>query len=267
MELYAALTPEQWQAPTVCAGWTVKDVASHLLDTDLRKLSAGRDGYRRPPEKLFNGYEGLVTYLNDLNQDWVRATRRLSPAVLMELQALSGPQVVAYWHAIDMNAAAPYGVAWAGEETSLNWFDCAREYTERWHHQQQIRDAVGAKPLTGRKWLNPILETFAHALPVAYRGIPAERGTRVAFEFTGDAGGTWTIEGTESGWKLYEDRGDGAAATVKTDDDTAWRIFTKGIGQQEAKARTQVEGRADLGEPFLRALAVIALRSEDKPQS
>ena len=38
---------------------------------------------------------------------------------------------------------AIFSVAWAGESESENWFDVARDYTERWHHQQQIRDAVG----------------------------------------------------------------------------------------------------------------------------
>ena len=31
----------------------------------------------------------------------------------------------------------------AGEAVSANWFDVAREFTERWHHQQQIRLAIG----------------------------------------------------------------------------------------------------------------------------
>ncbi len=29
----AALTPEQWRAPTACAGWDVHDVVAHLVDT------------------------------------------------------------------------------------------------------------------------------------------------------------------------------------------------------------------------------------------
>lgn len=267
MELYKTLTAEQWEAPTVCPGWTVKDIASHLLDTDLRKLSAGRDRFRRPPEKPFTDPQSLIDYLNDLNGSWVRATRRLSPAVLMELQALSGPQVVRYWHGVDMEATAPFPVGWAGEDSSQNWFDCAREYTERWHHQQQIRDAVGAKPLTGKKWLAPNLATFVRALPVAYRSTQAAEGTRIAFEFSGEAGSEWTLERGEHHWTLYEGRGEGAAASVTTDADTAWRIFTKGITQRQAEARTRVEGHGALREPFLRALAIMASRLEDQPQA
>jgi hypothetical protein len=44
-----------------------------------------------------------------------------------------------------------FSVARAGEEASLNWFNIAREYSERSLHQQQIREAVGAPGLTGRE--------------------------------------------------------------------------------------------------------------------
>jgi hypothetical protein len=43
---------------------------------------------------------------------------------------------------LDPLAPAAFAVSWAGEETSSNWFDTARELTERWHHQQQIRLAT-----------------------------------------------------------------------------------------------------------------------------
>ncbi len=29
--LLRTLTPEQWRAPSLCAGWTVHDVVAHLL--------------------------------------------------------------------------------------------------------------------------------------------------------------------------------------------------------------------------------------------
>ncbi len=44
LDLLRSLSPEDWRRPTVCSAWSVKDIASHLLDGDLRRLSAGRDG-------------------------------------------------------------------------------------------------------------------------------------------------------------------------------------------------------------------------------
>jgi uncharacterized protein (TIGR03083 family) len=43
VELLASLGAEQWQAPTVCLGWSVKDIALHLLGDDIGLLSRRRD--------------------------------------------------------------------------------------------------------------------------------------------------------------------------------------------------------------------------------
>jgi uncharacterized protein (TIGR03083 family) len=31
-DMFAALTPGQWRTPSLCAGWTVREVAAHLLE-------------------------------------------------------------------------------------------------------------------------------------------------------------------------------------------------------------------------------------------
>ena len=84
----------------------------------------------------------LGAYIDRLNAEGVAVYRRLSPAVLIALMEIACKQLADYHAARDPFAMAPYGVSWAGEEKSANWFDTAREYTERWHHQQQIRLAV-----------------------------------------------------------------------------------------------------------------------------
>lgn len=45
----ATLTPEQWQAPTLCAGWSVKDVVAHMISYEelsafglLKRFAKGR---------------------------------------------------------------------------------------------------------------------------------------------------------------------------------------------------------------------------------
>lgn len=45
IELLSSLTPDEWNAQTVAKRWKVKDVASHLLDGNLRGLSITRDHY------------------------------------------------------------------------------------------------------------------------------------------------------------------------------------------------------------------------------
>ena len=47
--LLRGLAPEEWERPTVAGAWRVRDVVAHLLDGDLRKLSAYGDGHLPPP--------------------------------------------------------------------------------------------------------------------------------------------------------------------------------------------------------------------------
>ena len=45
LALLRGLTPADWERPTVAGSWRVRDVAAHLLDVSLRKLSFQRDGH------------------------------------------------------------------------------------------------------------------------------------------------------------------------------------------------------------------------------
>ncbi|PWT89824.1 MAG: hypothetical protein C5B56_06485 [Proteobacteria bacterium] len=258
LELLRSLTPDQWQSPTVCAEWAVRDIVAHLLDVDIRRLSLLRDGLDLgPPDVPIYGYRGLVDYLNRLNADWVKAARRMSPRVLIDLLALTGPQVASYVEELDPEAPARFSVAWAGEDVSPNWFDVGRDYTERWHHQQQIRDAVGAPGLTRREWLFPVLDLFMRSVPFTYRNEPAPAGTVIDFKIHGPAGGAWSLR-LEDSWNLFRGSAAEPSCAIRLDQDTAWRMFTKGIPAGEAARRATVEGTALLARPFLGSLAVMA---------
>lgn len=255
--LLSGLSDEEWSRPAVKA-WTVRDVAAHLLDGDVRQLSFRRDGMApAPPDRAIEGYGDLVDYLDHLNAVWVDAARRISPRLLVQLHALTGTEVSRLFEGMDPWGPALWPVAWAGEETSANWMDAAREYTERWHHQQQIRDATGRPPLTGREWLHPVLDAFVRALPHAYRDVAAEPGAAVLLAVGGEAGDDWTLLRGEAGWTLHAGRAPQPAATVAMDADTAWRLFTKGLPREEAERRVRIEGEHRLGEPVLGTLAIM----------
>jgi uncharacterized protein (TIGR03083 family) len=175
--LLGSLEAADWERPTLAGAWRVRDVAAHLLDGDLRKLSFHRDGHAPPaPAVPISSERELTAYIDQLNASGVEAARRLSPRLLTRLLAVSGPEVAAFVESLDPQGQALFPVAWAGEEVSLHWMDTGREYTERWHHQQQIREATGRAGLLGREWLRPVLEISLRALPHAYRGVEAEVG-------------------------------------------------------------------------------------------
>lgn len=258
MNLLRNLEQGDWERPTACSLWSVKDIVTHLLDSCLRRLSFGRDHFDLAPDRALESYADLVAYLNHLNAEWVAATRRLSPGVLMDLMDLAVPQLYAYFRSLDPHAEARFGVAWAGEQRSANWFDIGREYTERWLHQQQIREAVGAGLLSQRKWLNPALDIFVRALPYTYRGVEATPWSRIQLEITGEAGGIWTLERHRERWALFAGSEPGPAVRVTLAQDVAWKLFSKGLSPAAASKSIRIEGDQRLGRPLLGSLAVMA---------
>ncbi|WP_426059737.1 maleylpyruvate isomerase N-terminal domain-containing protein [Hymenobacter sp. B1770] len=257
-ELLRSLSPADWQRPTLARQWTVKDVAAHLLDGNLRTLSMLRDGYFGEAPDDPNSYQGILTFLNRLNADWVRAARRLSPVVLIELLAQSGAEYIEYLNSLDPFAPATFAVAWAGETESRNWFHIAREYTEKWHHQQQIHAAVGGPGLLTPELFGPFAETILRGLPHAYRHMPAPEGTVVHVHITTSLGGTWQLRKGQAGWDLQAPDAAAPAAMVSLSPDVAWQLFTKGMSPAEARPHVQLAGSLLLGEAALGLLAVMA---------
>lgn len=255
--LLRSLGPDAWKAPTIAGDWRVRDVAAHLLDGELRKLSVLRDGHRlTPPVEALTSPGGLTAWLNALNAEGVRAAERLSPRVITDILEFTGTQHAALVASIDPMAPAVFPVAWAGESESRHWMDTGREFTERWHHQQQIREAVGAPLLNARRWLFPTLEISVRALPVTYRDVAAADGASVCFEVTGEAGGTWTLLHRGGAWSLFAGAFGAPAARVTLDADAAWRLFFKAL-RPDAEGRVAIEGDVALGRVCLASRAVM----------
>jgi hypothetical protein len=82
LEVLRSLTTQEWEAQTIAPQWNVKDVAAHLLDTQLRKLSIVRDSYVDETPIIHSPAE-LVALVNRLNERGVQLYRRVSPQVLI----------------------------------------------------------------------------------------------------------------------------------------------------------------------------------------
>ncbi len=254
--LLASLTPEEWELPTVAEGWTVRDVALHLLGGDVGILSRQRDGYA-PPGPPIESWDELVAFINHLNDTWLQGARRISPRLLVDLLRFTGEQVSDHFRSLDPHALGG-AVSWAGPDPAPVWLDLAREYTERWHHQQHIRAAVGKPGLTGPRYLAPVLDTFVRALPHTFRDVPAGDGTLVALTIAGDAGGRWFLLREEGKWTLYLGVAQPLDAETILPQETAWRLFTKGISKSEAEAQATLLGDSSLALKLFDTVSIIA---------
>jgi hypothetical protein len=262
ISLLKSLTPEDWEKPTVARLWKVRDVAAHLLDGNIRVISMYRDGHFTAPDREIDGYNDLVAYLNQLNADWVKACKRMSPGLLTELLESTGKQYSEIMSRQDLEADAAFSVSWAGESVSKNWFHIAREYTEKWHHQQQIRDAV-EKPDLQRgimtpRLFRPVIETFLRGLPHTYKDTQAPIGTAVRIAVAPDETFEWFLVKTDTGWEITENFETEPEASITLDADIAWKLFTKAIKPGEALTKANLIGNKELAGVTLNLIAVMA---------
>ena len=259
IELLGTLNEHDWMRATIVPRWNVKQIAAHLLDTALRRLSLDRD--REPPPADAPRIEGpgdLARLVNDLNARGVEIYGRLSGRVLIALLRVACRDLREHFLSLDPMATATWAVSWAGEDRSLNWFDTAREFTERWHHQQQIRLAVDRPGIVTPRLYRPVLDTFLRALPYAYRGVPASSGDVVSVRISGECGGTWHVRRMPEGWTLADEADEiPAIATTTIPQELAWRIFTKGLSYDEARGHVTVEGDERAGTAVLRMIAIV----------
>lgn len=256
IELLESLTPEEWGLQTVSPTWKVRDVAAHLLDMALRKLSLVRDGCYVEAVEIRSPSD-LISLVNRMNREGVAVYRRLSPPVLIGMMRLVCEQSARFHESLDLFAPAAFAMSWAGEERSPNWFDTVRELTERWHHQQQIRLATNRPAIMAPELYHPVLDGFIRGLPHLFCDVEAPDGTWVLVEIAGDCGGSWYLSRELAGWQLAKQSSGEFTARATIPLELAWRAFTKGISPESAREQIVVQGNRDLGERVLRLTAIV----------
>lgn len=252
VDLMTERPPEHWHK-AVTDQWSVADTIAHLLGDDLGRLARTRDGYRGREPASDEVFEDFIDRLND---EWVVAARRLSPRLLVELLAHTGKQVRALWAGLEIEDPGE-AVSWAGADPAPMWLDIARDYTEYWVHQAQIRLALDEPLLNEPRFLEPVVSTFLRALPYTLRDlVPDEGEATLAIEVTDLTPGDWYLRADPGGWRFVAAVGH-ADTTVAWKADTVWRLGSRMIDPATARAKAHVEGDIDVGAAVCSLLAVI----------
>lgn len=242
------LGPEDWDRRTACPGWRVRDLVGHVWSADLHVLSRLRDGHAADDDPAGEAptREAVTASVNERNERWVAATRALSPRVLVDQLQGSGPQVTTVFRIGDPAAPAE-PVAWVGTRPQPLWFCGARELTERFVHQQQLRAAVGQLPFDDDDVLAAVVDTFSHAFPAALATVQAAPGTSVSVVVE-DAtlSRRWTFTRSAGGWIGRDGVATDAAASLRTDPDAFWRLLAGGLSRTEQVQRVDLAGTPTL---------------------
>lgn len=275
--LLKRLSRTDWDRSTACPQWTVKDIVAHLLGGNIGRLAAYRDKLARSATPITNydelfdlksqlprpatpitNFDDLVELINYLNAEWVKTAKPFSPTQLIEFLELTDRHLYQFFKTLPAHEPTMIAVVWAGDTQSPNWFDIAREYTEKWLHQQHIREAVNQPGLAARHWLFPVLDTFMRALPHTYRTREAPEGTAISFSIIGEVGGDWSLLRQNGTWVLFSGMTPDAVSRVQLEQDLAWRLFTKGVSREAAQAQVQIEGDRTLGAEILNMVSIMA---------
>lgn len=130
----AEIPASGWDAPTLAAGWAVRDQISHLAYFDRTAALAMRapDAFRSHRAELFAGGDASVD---------VAEGRAVSPAELLTSWRTGRDDLERAIGEADPAARVP----WYGPDMSLASFVTAR-LMETWAHGQDVRDALAAPP-------------------------------------------------------------------------------------------------------------------------
>jgi hypothetical protein len=225
-----------------------------LLGDDFGLLARRRDHYMGtpPPEGLTE--DEFIDWLDDLQMEWVRAGRRMSPRLVVELLAWSGPRLVSVLADEDLSQRSAH-VSWAGPEAAPRWLDQLRELSEYWIHRQQLLEAVGRPVDLDPTLLRPILLGLRWALPYRLSQAGLARDGAIQIAVAEPISERWTLVSRGGAWGFAEGAQERVIAHASLTADAAWRLLTNNL--KDAPSALDITGDERATAAILATRAII----------
>ncbi|MCD9622862.1 maleylpyruvate isomerase family mycothiol-dependent enzyme [Rhabdothermincola salaria] len=190
-ELYTGLDDVDYDRPTCCPGWTVRDQLAHIAATEL-SLSG-----EAVPEVDVGGVAHVRNEIGGMNERWVASMRALSGGEVLDVFRRATAQRLETLKG--MTQADFDAPSWtpAGPDETYGRFMRIRHY-DSFTHEHDTREAVGAADRDDPAAVASCLDETATALGFVVgrrAGIP--EGQRVRIELTGPAARTYSVEVTD----------------------------------------------------------------------
>ena len=179
--LLADAPVQAWAVPTALPGWTVQDIAAHIIGTE--SLLAGQPTPDVDAEVI--AAEHVRNPIGELNERWIESMRGDSPTQMLARWREIIPQRVASLNAMsqedfDAEALTPVGPDTYGRFMRVRLFDC-------WFHELDLRDALALPDFEGGPRAEMAYQEIAGAIPLLVgKRAAAPDGARVRLAFTGD---------------------------------------------------------------------------------
>ena len=247
-ELCADLGDSEWNLPTDCPGWTVRDQVAHVVGTEMSLL--GHESPAPAPVRSFVHNE-----LGAANQAWVEFFRELPASEALarfaaitkqrigDLRGMPGDQLLA--ESDTFLGRMPYA-----EFLRVRRMDC-------WVHEQDIRAAVERPGGLGSNAAGAAVDLLLQPLGyVLAKKVRADEGTVVNLHVHGPVERRRTVQLSDGRGREVEPAAD-ASAVVFVDTTAFARLATGRWDAERAFAEGRVECRGDreLGRALLANLA------------
>jgi len=239
------LSEEDWERPTDCPGWSVKDHVSHVIGTErmLQGLSLADAEIGEAPH--------VKNAIGEFNEREAIVRRGQSGAeVLAELQELADLRLETLRSGDEAYFAqermTPTGPGTMLDFLSIRILDC-------WVHEQDIRRAVDRPGHMGGGPAEHTIDRLVRTIPIVVgKRAAAPEGSTTVIEITGPVTRTIPVV-VEGGRAKVVDRADAGALTVTITMDTE-TFLVLAVGRQTAEdraAQIAIDGDAALGQAIV----------------
>ena len=245
------LGADEWDLPTDCPGWTVRDQLSHVVGTELLLLG------RRGPPPASSGADHVRNPLGELNEAWVEA-RRGTPGsdVLAEFSEVTAARLAALrgmsQEELTAETTSPIGRVPYATFMDVRVMDC-------WVHEQDIRRAVQRPGHLDGPAAEAAISRLVSSFPyvVGKRAAPPD-GATVVLWLSGPVEATVSVV-MQGGRAVAAAETPDPAVRIVTDSETfaclAAGRWTGDVAIEEG--RVAFNGDADLGRRIVTSLATI----------
>jgi len=243
------LEPDEWELPSECPGWTVRDVVAHMVGTERSLLGDTAPDPVSEPVHVHNE-------IGARNEGWVLSLRNTSgPDVLALFGDVTRRRLAQLrsWPSarFDEVGPSPTGMVPYREFMQVRVMDC-------WVHEQDIRVATARPGHRQGPAATLAIGRLSSAMPfVVGKKAGAPEGSSVRFELTGDA--PLRLDVVVHDGRAVIARGPIADPTVelRMDGEVFWRLGCGRVTGEAARSAGLIElrGQTELGERIVDSMA------------
>lgn len=237
--LLSSISSADWDTPTDCPGWSIKDCLSHIVGIEHRLLG------RNVPKHVLSHVGHVRNDLGFRNEVDVDLRRGVDPRVILEeFSEIQAERLATMLSQEDYSSImnSPLGTQSPADLVSIRIFDC-------WVHEQDIRRAVGRPGNLSGAIASHSFGRIDNVMPyIVGKKVGATEGQSVKFKVTGCSPKSFTIE-VNGGRAGFSTKVSNPTASLQMDSEIYLTLACGRIDPEETlfSGSVDIKGQESLG--------------------